>query len=161
MKAFTEKKNSCIFKIKYNEIEFEFELFTKEYILNELKNNILLKCSSIDIPDKRGRFSKLKEYKEKEIEGNKYYFAYIKFFAFDGNEYGIVGGKTNFFYPDIDFSKDLDTIARLFLNSNNYNWSREVVIIINNCNITDKKKEDKQIKYLEKYIQRKFNLLDS
>ena len=39
-----------------------------------------------------------------------HFFAYIKFFVYEGQKYGLVGGKTNYPYPDISFDYKIPTI---------------------------------------------------
>lgn len=165
------EKISKLFKVKYCGIELEFELFTKDFILNELNklenNNIISSINYISIPQVRNHFKSLREYHECENEKdselkNKYHFAYIKFFECEGKEYGLVGGKTNYGNPDINFDKSEDTIARGFLRCNGYDWCRDVLIVnCNDENILDKSKEEKQSKFIEKFLQRRFNLFDS
>lgn len=154
------------FNITYYGLKFEFELFTKAFILNKLeefeKRKIIPTAKCISIPKGKLPFAELKKYYQDEQEGKRYYFAYIKFFEYEGEEYGLVGGKTNYRYPDINFDTSSDTIARNFLMTNMYEWSREIVIVnYKEENIKEKKKADKQAKFLEKFLQRQFNLLDS
>lgn len=157
------KQCSDMFVIEYQDLKLDFELFTRDYIEKELEKDKALIVKKIHIPDERGRFSELKKYKKDSI--SSYYFAYIKFFVSEKKEYGIVGGKTNYSYPDVDFSTKSDTTARSFIRGR-YEWSRDILVINyklkdDEVKTEDKIIEDKKIKYLEKYIQRKFNLLDS
>lgn len=155
-----------IFKFIYSGLNLEFELFTKSFILEKMKdlekNKIILPTKCIVIPKSRRPFAELQNYYKNELKCKRYYFAYIKFFECNGTEYGLVGGKTNYIYPDINFDYDMDTIGRNFLKANKYDWCREVVIVnYNDENITDKKVEDKKARFLECFLQRQFNLFDS
>ena len=153
--------NSQLFNINYNGIELKFELFTQDFILEELQNDPMIECKTIEIPNKRGRYKELNIYHNNCDCNYKYYFVYIKFFTYDEKEYGLVGGKTNYKYPDVDFSTEAITIGRSFLYNNKYNWSRKIIVINYKTKDTDITIEEKQALFLEKYIQRKFYLLDS
>lgn len=152
------------FKVTYHGLTLEFEFFTKSFILKKLQEleseKIISSVRCINIPNEKGPFKKLKKYYEDEQKNRRYYFAYIKFFEYEDNQYGLVGGKTNYNYPDIDFTKDSDTIARTFLNENKYDWCRDIVLV--NYNKENyKNQENKQVVFLERFLQRKFNLFDS
>lgn len=154
------------FTIEYHSMKLDFEFFTKSFILEELKkfenDKIISSVKPIKIPNKKCPFTELINYYNSEQKDKRYFFAYIKFFEFNGKEYGLVGGKTNYIYRDINFDKDSDTIARTFLRNKKYEWSREIVIV--NCkeeNFKNKWEADKQVRFLERFLQRKFNLLDS
>ena len=165
MKNSLDKKQNN-FKIAYHGMELEIELFTKSFIFDKLKkleeDGVISSVKTIQIPNEKRPFTELKNYYNSEQKEKRYFFAYIKFFEFNGEEYGLVGGKTNYIYRDISFDKDSDSIARNFLKNKQYEWSREIVIV--NCKeeIFDNKKEaDKQVRFLERFLQRQFNLFDS
>lgn len=158
-----------VFSVEYHNKSLNFEFYNINYIKKVLGNqekNLIWR--EINIPNiKRGVFKELKTYHE-NTDKHYYYFAYIKFFVFEGQEYGLVGGKTNYNNPDIDFSIDGSTMARSFLNNNKYEWSRKIIVVnysedknIDYSEEDNKAEEDKQIKFLERYLQRQFNLLDS
>ena len=164
------KENSDYFDIIINGLTLKFELFTYDYILQKLKD-----CKGIEsvvpleIPEVKP-FSELKEiYLDEEGNERYHFFAYIKFFEReDGELFGIVGGKTNYPQPDIAFdilnkkSKKQDNrISRIFLDMNvKFSYSRKV-LIINHKQKLDIKSDNQQALFLETYVQRMFNLLDS
>nr|DAR33989.1 MAG TPA: hypothetical protein [Caudoviricetes sp.] len=164
------KENSDYFDIIINGLTLKFELFTYDYILQKLKD-----CKGIEsvvpleIP-KVKPFSELKKiYLDEEGNEKYHFFAYIKFFEReDGEFFGIVGGKTNYPQPDIAFdilnkkSKKQDNrISRIFLDMNaKFSYSRKVLIINHNQKL-DIKSDNQQALFLETYVQRMFNLLDS
>ncbi len=155
-----------IFEIEYYDMKLKFEWYTKNFILaklDELKEDgIISSVKTIVIPNQRGAFKNLKNYYNEEQEGKRYFFAYIKLFKWDNKEYGIVGGKTNYRNPDINFDKETQSIARTFLRNNKCEWSREIIVVnYIDENFGDKKKADRQVRFLECFLQRQFNLLDS
>ena len=159
------KKERKHFNFTYHGLTLEFELFSKSFILKKLKEledkKMIPPIKCIRIP-KSCPFKKLKQYYENEQINKRYFFAYIKFFEYEGEEYGLVGGKTNYGSPDINFDKNSDTIARIFLREEKCDWSREVIIVHHiEENITDRIKADKQAKFLELFLQRTFHLFDS
>lgn len=160
----SEEKHSRIFDVLYNGLKLKFELFTIDYIYAELKkqSDDFESIHRITIPD-----AKLGEFLRDiyiDGEGKKYhFFSYIKFFEYEGQKYGLVGGKTNYPRPDIAFDyleKNDNRISRTFLNSKQLQWSREI-IILNHMPGLEKNKDDKQAKFIECFVQRKFNLFDS
>ena len=80
----------------------------------------------------------------------------------------LVGGKTNYPNPDISFDliskksqKQDNRISRIFLDMNaKFRYSRKV-LIINHKPKLDKSSDNQQALFLETYVQRTFNLLDS
>jgi len=160
----SEEKNSRIFKVLYKGLELEFELFTIDYIYSELKKQKkeFESIHKIIVPDKNIE----KSLREIYIDGKQkkyHFFSYIKFFEYQGVKYGLVGGKTNYPRPDISFDyleKNDNRISRTFLDNEHLQWSREV-IILNHTSGLEKHDDDKQAKFIECFVQRKFNLFDS
>ena len=164
MSSETKENNSKIFKIPYKGMELEFQLFTIEYIHSEL-NKIIDNFESIyeiTIPERCIKKHLLDIYVNGERE-KYHYFAYIKFFEYEGKEYGLVGGKTNYPRPDISFDylgiQD-NRISRVFLKDKDLKWSRKI-IIINHAASLERNDDDKQARFIECFVQRKFNLFDS
>lgn len=164
------EKNSEIFKVSYKRIGLEFELFTKKYIFDELnkmkQKSIFESIYTITIPNDMGTYCLGKFLQEKcgNEKCEKYhFFSYIKFFDYNGKQYGLVGGKTNYPLPDILFgylSKNDNRISRTFLDDKQLQWSSEI-IIINHTSHLEKKDDNAQAKFIECFVQRKFNLFDS
>ena len=160
----TNEKNGKIFKIPYKGMELEFKLFTIEYILSELNKSInnFESIYEITIPEKNIK----KHLRDIYMNGKKekyHYFAYIKFFQYEGKEYGLVGGKTNYPRPDISFDylgMQDNRISRAFLKDKDLKWSRKIVII-NHATSLERIDDDKQARFIECFVQRKFNLFDS
>lgn len=164
------KENSDYFDIIINGLTLKFELFTYDYILQKLKDcKEIESVVPLEIPEVKP-FSEMKKiYLDEEGNEKYHFFAYIKFFEReDGELFGIVGGKTNYPQPDIAFdilnkkSKKQDNrISRIFLDMNaKFSYSRKVLIINHNQKL-DIKSDNQQALFLETYVQRMFNLLDS
>ena len=92
------------------------------------------------------------------------FFAYIKFCNVNGDKYGLVGGKTNYTSPDLDFSKNYEnsstSFARKYLSNNNLDWDK-TVIIIEHIPTHDKESDDEMALFIECFLQREFNLFES
>lgn len=163
MEVFFNKK-SKIFEITYYGLKLEFELFSIEYIEDKLKalkqDQIIFSAERLQIPNLKTFHSLTKDYIG--VDGNEKYhfFAYIKFFIFDGQKFGLVGGKTNYPYPDISFDYKKG-VARTFLNDNKLRWSDEIIIVNHEPSLDDRIKDNQQAIFLEKFLQRQFNLFDS
>ena len=157
-----KNKISNNFKVNYHGLELEFELYELEYIESTLKSleetGIVFNARTIELPEYNS-FKSLREYHKED--DSRYFYSYIKFFEFNKKLYGIVGGKTNYVNPDISFKLDGNSIARNFLRDNNLEYSRKVIIVDHYKSGLDKNIDDYQAKFLEKYLQRLFNLFDS
>lgn len=156
--------NSKLFSFICDDLKFQLELYTKEYIENELKKINGITVDSVEIIPYKTPERLRKIYLDDDKHEKYHFFAYIKFFSFNNEKYGIVGGKTNYPSYDICFDKLADNndnrIARIFLNSNNLEWDNEV-LIINHAMGKDRKTDELQSIFIERYLQRKFNLFDS
>lgn len=88
---------------------------------------------------------------------------YIKFLNVNGDKYGLVGGKTNYTSPDLDFSKDygnsLTSFARKFLSDKDLNWD-DTIIIIEHIPTNNKESDNEMALFIECFLQREFNLFD-
>ena len=166
-------EESKVFEITYYGLKLKFELFSIEYIWNKLKtleqDQIVFSIKRLQILNSKP-FSSLKEiYLAADGKEKYHFFAYIKFFVFEGQKYGLVGGKTNYPYPDISFDykkegrvNQIDKrIARTFFYDKNYQWSEEIVIVNHKPFLGDREKDNQQAIFLEKFLQRQLNLFDS
>ena len=162
----SENINGKTFKVSHCGVNLPFEMYSMEYIWNELKS----KASHF------GKISKLEHATKDEIENyyrdnkkdlgeNTRHFAYIKFFHVNDTDYGLVAGKTNYTRPDLlfdylDGEKD-HRYARIFLkNTSDAAWSDTIIIV--NHKPSASEEEDKQAAlFIECYLQRKFNLFNS
>lgn len=161
------RRNSEFFTVNYQGINLEFEFFNIDYIFNQLtklkKAGKFQSVDKIKLPN-RGKARVIRETCSEKITENDS-FTYIKFFTCNGVSYGLVGGKTNYRYPDVSFDllsgKNDNRIARHFLNSNEkYSWADEIIVINHKC--SEQGENDRlQAIFVEKYVQRMFNLLDS
>lgn len=158
-----EKKASEIFEIEKNGLKLDFKFFTLNYIKTELEKIDCLSIREVKVnPPRKPRDSKrFAELRERNNE-NKY-FTYIKFFENGGEAYGIVGGKTNYLTPDIDYgcAEEGETrLSRCFLAKNNLKYSHTILVIdhVSDLNETE---DEAQSLFVETYVQRMFNLLNS
>lgn len=156
--------NSKVFSFVCDDLELQLELYTKEYIETELKKISGITVHSAEIiPYKTPEM--LRKICLDDNQHEKYhFFAYIKFFSYQNEKYGIVGGKTNYPYCDICFDKLSGSsdhrIARAFLKDHHLEWDHEV-LIINHAMGKERKTDELQSLLIERYLQRKFNLFDS
>ena len=98
---------------------------------------------------------------------NTRFFAYIKFFTYDGKDYGLVSGKTNYNNPDLSFDylssnegKEDNRFARIFLEQENVKWCNTIVIV-NHKASPQEENDNKEALFIECFLQRKFNLFNS
>lgn len=172
MEEFSNDK-SKFFEVSYYGLKLKWELFTIECIWDKLKtleqNQIIYSIKCLEIPNVKP-FSPFKEIYTDAAGKEKYhFFAYIKFFVYEGQKYGLVGGKTSYLYPDIDFErkkgKEVTTrdkrIARTFLRDKNFSWCDEIIIVNHEPFLGEREKDNQQAIFLEKFLQRQFNLFDS
>ena len=112
-------QESRSFEITYYDLKLKFELFSIDCIFNKLKifeqDKIISSVHRLQIPHNK-RFRSFKEiYIDVNNKERYHFFAYIKFFVYEGQKYGLVGGKTNYPYPDISFDyKKNRGISRIF-----------------------------------------------
>ena len=104
-----------------------------------------------------------KKIRENGYQDNARFFAYIKFLNVNGDKYGLVGGKTNYTSPDLDFSRDygnsLTSFARKFLSDKDLNWD-DTIIIIEHIPTNNKESDNEMALFIECFLQREFNLFD-
>lgn len=144
-----------------DKLKLPFELFSIDVIKNRLEE---LKKEDNPISN----FYELDKATKKKIRNNGYqdnarFFAYIKFLNVNGDKYGIVGGKTNYTSPDLDFSKDygnsLTSFARKFLSHKDLNWD-DTIIIVEHIPTNNKESDNEMALFIELFLQREFNLFD-
>lgn len=153
--------NYTIEKIR-KDLQLPFKLYDINSIqsrLEELKSadNIINNFYVLDKAEK-------KKIRQKDYQENARFFAYIKFLKADGCKYGLVGGKTNYTYPDLDFSTDYGnsktSFARKFLEENNLNWD-DTIIIVEHISADNKDHDQEMALFIECFLQREFNLFNS
>lgn len=157
-------ENSRIFLFSYDDLKLQFELYTKKHIENELKKLNGITVDTIAVIPRKTPANLRKIYLDSYGDEKYHFFAYIKFFLYENEKYGIVGGKTNYPSYDICFDKLADEkdnrIARMFLKQNDLEWDNEV-LIINHAEKKERRVDELQAIFIERYLQRKFNLFDS
>lgn len=116
------------------------------------QDQIIFSAERLQIPNLKTFHSLTKDYIG--VDGNEKYhfFAYIKFFIFDGQKFGLVGGKTNYPYPDISFDYKKG-VARTFLNDNKLRWSDEIIIVNHEPSLDDRIKDNQQAIFPLKILQ--------
>lgn len=158
-------KQTKEFNITIYDIELPFELYSIDYIFEELKKNKEL-FGMVRIMENATKQKIKNFYKEHldDIGENARYFSYIKFFEYDGEYYGIVGGKTNYTNPDLSFDEKKDIkdkrYARNFLDNEGLKWN-ETILIINHKPSASEEADEQAALFVECYIQRIFNLFES
>ena len=126
-----------------DKLKLPFELFSIDVIKSRLEE---LKKEDNPISN----FYELDKETKKKIRENGY-------------KYGLVGGKTNYTSPDLDFSKDygnsLTSFARKFLSDKDLNWD-DTIIIIEHIPTNNKESDNEMALFIECFLQREFNLFD-
>ena len=92
------------------------------------------------------------------------FFTYIKFFIeIETNKtYGLIGGKTNYNSPDISLHDEEENerrFGRLFMKSNKDKYKMSNMILVVHHKTKDE--DSMQAVFIERYVQRKYNLFDS
>ena len=161
-----DRFNATEFSIEYCGLELPFEFFSSEYNLSELEKFKELFGSFVKIENAtKASIKKYYEENKKTLGENTRFFAYIKFFTYDGRDYGLVGGKTNYSNPDLSFdylnsNKKDNRFARIFLKQESLEWSNTIVIV-NHKTIPQKENDNKEALFIECFLQRRFNLFNS
>lgn len=101
-----------------------------------------------------------------QIRQDKYsetkFFTYIKFFIdIETNKtYDLIGGKTNYNSPDISLHDEKENerrFGRLFMKSDKYKMS-DMILVVHHKTADE---DSMQAFFVERYVQRKYNLFDS
>lgn len=154
------------FTVSCYEVSLPFEWYSIEYILKELENS-KASFGNIVKMEKATKAKIRKYYKDnkEKLGKNTRFFTYIKFFDINGKNYGIVAGKTNYTNPDLLFDsrngEEDNRYARIFLEDlSDAKWS-ETIVIVNHKSSVSENADNQAALFIECYLQRKFNLLDS
>jgi len=158
-------KSTKKFEISCYGTNLPFKLYSIDYIWEELNNNKELFGSITKI--EKATKTKIKDYYNisPHLKEHSRFFAYIKFCNDNSEQYGIVGGKTNYANPDLSFDtinpqKKDNRYARNFLQKQKIDWD-ETIIIVNHKTAESAEADEQEALFLECYLQRKFNLFDS
>lgn len=158
------------FQISFSDVTLlPYELYSIDYIWEELKKHEEV-FGPLEKMEHATKTSIKKYYRDQGSLNNNHsrHFAYIKF-CYDYEDkkcYGLVGGKTNYTYPDLNFDelnnqfKKDNRYARNFLNQKGIKWA-ETIIIVNHKPSTSEETDKQEALFLECYLQRRFNLFDS
>lgn len=153
------------FYVSCHGTELPLELYSLDYIWDKLNKNknlfgMLVKMESAT----KAKIKQLYNGNSNELGKNTRYFAYIKFFKHNRESYGIVGGKTNYTNPDLNFdmkkAKNDNRYSRNFLHTKGLNWD-ETIIIVNHKPTDSEEADEKEALFVECYLQRIFNLFES
>ena len=148
------------FDINLHGIKSQFLFFSREYIEDTLKSqNIEYEIIKLDSKT-RGTLKRIAE--GLECDKTNHFFSYIRFFENDKVKYGLVGGKTSYYSPDVfpGENKEIENrYARLFLKKTHMDWDKEILVVLksNGNSIIN----NQGAKFMECYLQRRFNLFDS
>ena len=156
------------FSIKYCGSILPFEFFSLEYILSELEKHKEMFGSFLKMENAtKASIKKIYNENKESLGENTRFFAYIKFFTYNGKDYGLVGGKTNYNNPDLSFDylssnegKEDNRFARIFLEQENVKWCNTIVIV-NHKASPQEENDNKEALFIECCLQRKFNLFNS
>lgn len=148
---------SKVFDVKATGLTLPFEFYTFDSIQDDLKKIFGDQVKPYDMSIYK-KWSQIRQDKDDETK----FFTYIKFFIdIDANKtYGLIGGKTNYNSPDISLHDEKENerrFGRLFMKSGNYKMS-DMILVVHH------KKTDEDLMqafFIERYVQRKYNLFDS
>ena len=148
---------SKIFYVEAAGLTLPFEFYTHDSIQADLKNNFGDQVKQYDM----SIYKKWSQIRQDNKDTTKF-FTYIKFFIdTDTNKiYGLIGGKTNYNSPDISLHDEKENerrFGRLFMKSDKYKMSN-IILVVHHKTVDE---DSMQAFFIEKYVQRKYNLFDS
>lgn len=148
---------SKIFYVEAAKLTLPFEFYTLDSIQADLKNNFGDQVKQYDM----SIYKKWSQIRQDNKDKTKF-FTYIKFFIdTDTNKiYGLIGGKTNYNSPDISLHDEKENerrFGRLFMKSDKYKMSN-IILVVHHKTVDE---DSMQAFFIEKYVQRKYNLFDS
>lgn len=150
---------SKVFDVEAAGLTLQFEFYTFDSIQEDLKKIFgdQVKQYNMSIYKK---WSQIRQDQDKDRETK--FFTYIKFFIEKktNKTYGLIGGKTNYNNPDISLNDENENerrFGRLFMNSDEYEMSKMILVVHHKTADED----SMQAFFIERYVQRKYNLFDS
>ena len=150
---------SKVFDVNVAGLTLQFEFYTFDSIQEDLKKIFgdQVKQYNMSIYKK---WSQIRQDQDKDRETK--FFTYIKFFIEKktNKTYGLIGGKTNYNNPDISLNDENENerrFGRLFMNSDEYEMSKMILVVHHKTADED----SMQAFFIERYVQRKYNLFDS
>ena len=150
---------SKIFDVEAAGLTLQFEFYTFDSIQDDLKKIFEGQVKQYDMSIYK-KWSQIRQDKNDETK----FFTYIKFFIeIETNKtYGLIGGKTNYNNPDISLHDEKENerrFGRLFMKSNKEEYEMSNMILVVHHKKADE--DSMQAFFIERYVQRKYNLFDS
>lgn len=148
---------SKLFDVKAAGLTLSFEFYTFDSIQDDLKKIFGDQVKQYDMSIYK-KWSQIRQDKYDKTE----FFTYIKFFIDieTNKKYGLIGGKTNYNNPDISLYDEKENerrFGRLFMKSDKYKMSDMILVVHHETADED----SLQAFFIERYVQRKYNLFDS
>ena len=148
---------SKVFDVEVAGLTLSFEFYTFDSIRDDLQKIFgdQVKQYNMSI------YKKWSQIRQDNKDKTKF-FTYIKFFIDreTNKTYGIIGGKTNYNSPDIslyDENENERRLGRIFMKSDKYEMSGKILVVHHKIAGDDLM----QAFFIERYVQRKYNLFDS
>lgn len=151
---------SKVFDVKAAGLTLPFEFYTFDSIKDDLEKFFGKQVEQYDMSIYK-KWSQIRQGRQDQYNETKF-FTYIKFFIdIETNKtYGLIGGKTNYNSPDISLHDEKENerrFGRLFMKSDKYKMSDMILVIHHKTSEED----PMQAFFIERYVQRKYNLFDS
>lgn len=148
---------SKVFDVEAAGLTFPFKFYTFDSIQDDLKKFFGDQVKQYDMSIYK-KWSQIRQDKNDKTK----FFTYIKFFIdIETNKtYGLIGGKTNYNSPDISLHDEKENelrFGRLFIKSGNYKMS-DMILVVHHKTVDE---DSMQAFFIERYVQRKYNLFDS
>ena len=148
---------SKVFDVKAAGLTLPYKFYTFDSIQDDLKKIFGDQVKQYDMSIYK-KWSQIRQDKDDETK----FFTYVKFFidSETNKTYGLIGGKTNYNSPDIslyDEEENERRFGRLFVKSGNYKMSNMILVVHHKTANED----SMQAIFIERYIQRKYNLFDN
>ncbi|MBQ8799563.1 MAG: hypothetical protein ACI4C4_04920 [Lachnospiraceae bacterium] len=148
---------SKVFDVEAAGLTLPYKFYTFDSIQDDLKKIFGDQVKQYDMSIYK-KWSQIRQDKNDETK----YFTYIKFFIdIETNKtYGLIGGKTNYNCPDIslyDEEENERRFGRLFMKNDKYKMSNVILVVHHKTADED----SMQAIFIERYVQRKYNLFDS
>ena len=150
---------SKVFDVEAAGLTLQFEFYTFNSIQDDLKKIFGDQVQQYDMSIYK-KWSQIRQDKDGETK----FFTYIKFFIEKNTNktYGLIGGKTNYNSPDISLDDKKENecrFGRLFMKSNKEEYEMSNMILVVHHKKADE--DSMQAFFIERYVQRKYNLFDS
>ena len=149
---------SKIFDVEAAGLTLQFEFYTFDSIQDDLKKIFEGQVKQYDMSIYK-KWSQIRQDKNDETK----FFTYIKFFIEKktNKTYCLIGGKTNYNNPDISLNDEKENerrFGRLFMKSNKEYEMSNMILVVHHKKADE---DSMQAFFIERYVQRKYNLFDS